>query len=96
MMIRFLAAEVGVAARFLATDLGRFFALCALAWRFLVGRFPDARFGVRFRGVEDARFRLGTFRLAMALVLSNLDSFAISVVLSVAYRNSESADVGPA
>ena len=28
------------------------------------------------------------FRLAIAAVLSNLDSFAISVVLSVAYRNS--------
>ena len=82
-------------AGFLGTDLGPFFTLWALAWRFFAGRFLKARLGVRLRGAGAARFRFGAFRLAIALVLSNLDSFAISVVLSVAYRNLESADMGP-
>jgi hypothetical protein len=60
---------------------------------FLVGRFPEAALFARLRaelGVELVRFRFRAFRLAIGFVLSNLDSLPISVVLSVAYRNSGS------
>jgi hypothetical protein len=60
---------------------------------FLVGRFPEAALFARPRaelGVELVRFRFRAFRLAIGFVLSNLDSLPISVVLSVAYRNSAS------
>jgi hypothetical protein len=60
---------------------------------FLVARFPEAALFARLRaevGVELVRFRFRAFRLAIGFVLSNLDSLPISVVLSVAYRNSAS------
>ena len=68
----FLATEVRAVAFFLATDLGRFFALRALAWRLVMSRFPDERFGARLRAIEVARFRLGAFRLAMHLSFRTL------------------------
>ena len=59
---------------------------------FLVGRFPEGAFLVRLRPVErverDGFVRFWAFRLAIGLSFHNLDSVAISVVLSVAYRNS--------
>jgi len=88
-----------------ARRAGRLFFLAATrrAGRlFLVGCFPEAAFFARLRpvesleGVELVRFRFRAFRLAIGFVLSNLDSLPISVVLSVAYRNSGSRLMGPA
>src|SRR5205814_10060681 len=55
---------------------------------FLIGRLPEARILGRFESEVLACLRFRAFRLAIDFVLSNLDSLTISVVLSVAYRNS--------
>src|SRR5512132_1340365 len=91
----------GGADRFLAgaRRAGRLFFLAVIrrtGGLFLVGRLPETAFFARLRpeerveGVELVRFRFRAFRLAIGFVLSNLDSLPISVVLSVAYRNSGS------
>jgi hypothetical protein len=64
-----------------------FFGFWRLAKRRLVARFFTFR--ADFLG-------LLAFRLAMAPVLSNLDSLPISVVLSVAYRNLQKPSGAPA
>jgi hypothetical protein len=67
-------------ARALPVDAGRLMS-------FLVpGRLPNRRAGVRLRAALRDRACLPAFRLAMFLSFQSLDSFAISVVLSYAYR----------
>jgi hypothetical protein len=50
------------------------------------GRLPNRRAGARLRAALRDRACFPAFRLAMFLSFQNLDSFAISVVLSYAYR----------
>jgi hypothetical protein len=67
-------------ARILPVDAGRLTSFLA------AGRFPNRRAGVRLRAALRDRACFPAFRLAMFLSFQNLDSFAISVVLSYAYR----------
>src|SRR5690242_9611217 len=55
----------------------------------LIGRLPERRGGVRLRAFRVVLARLAGRRLAIRPSFRNLDSLAISVVRSVAYRKSE-------
>src|SRR5262245_17794024 len=61
-----------------------------------VGRLAKRRVAARFFTFRADFAGLLAFRLAMAHVLSNLDSLPISVVRSVAYRNLQKPRGGPA
>src|SRR5436190_599842 len=54
-----------------------------------LGRLAERAFDFRALPAEARLARRADFRFAMRNVLSNLDSLSISVVRSVAYRNSE-------
>jgi hypothetical protein len=83
----------GAAARFLALFLAGA-ALLGLRFDdreaprlFAVDLLAGGRAAARLRAEERVVFGRRGFRFAMGVVLSNLDSVAISVVRSVAYRN---------
>jgi hypothetical protein len=67
-------------ARALAVDAGRVMSFLP------AGRLPNRRAGARLRAALRDRACFPAFRLAMFLSFQNLDSLAISVVLSYAYR----------
>jgi hypothetical protein len=62
-----------------------------LAARFAVGRLAERRFGAAFRIDLADLVRPAAFRFDMDESFQNLDSSAISVVLSAAYRNLQKA-----
>jgi hypothetical protein len=94
----FLGAAALGAAFLLAFLAGAFFLADARRFsrRFGTGRRAGRRAIVFLaRGFADF-LPLAAFRLAMDTSFRNLDSLAISVVLSVAYRNSRKPSGGPA
>src|SRR5437667_2587518 len=91
--IRRVRSRLDAFGRFVARAAGRGFGFDARAiFRgravlravFRLGRLAEARFFADFAGFG----RLAAVRLAMSESFRNLDSLAISVVRSVAYRNS--------
>jgi len=63
--------------------------------RFRLGRLTERRADLAFRADRVDFGRREPFRLAMVESFRNLDSLAISVVRSVAYRKSASLGLGP-
>jgi hypothetical protein len=69
---------------------------CRLTGRLAVGRLAERFEAGPFRADRAGFARFAALRLAMAESFRNLDSLAISVVLSIAYRNSGKPSGGPA
>jgi hypothetical protein len=69
---------------------------CRFTDRFALGRLAERLEAAPFLADFAGFARFAAFRLAMAESFRNLDSLAISVVLSVAYRNSGKPSGGPA